>query len=770
MNPRQILRVVGGYALIGALYILYSDSLLFALEPPLATAYSIGILKDLGLIVVTSLVLAWLLHRVRHREQERDADLFARHHAVMLLVHRDSGAIVDATPEAARFYGLDRGRLLGMRVADLERSADGAEPVDWSRVLHGIVGTFHCRQLAAGGNVRDVEVHAGPMLRDGEPPMFLIIHDETERLQAATELASAEARWRFALEGAGHGVWEWNVRTNRVFFSHAWKSMLGYADEDIGDSLAEWETRVHPEDLAAARAAIADHFAGRTPFYRSEHRLRCKDGSYRWILDQGKVMTRSADGRPLLVIGTHTDISALRHTQEALRTSEERYFLASQATFNAIWDWDLRADTIWWNDRFFDLFGYSPEETAREHDFWAAHLHPDERGPVRARLAAVLNGTGTTWHECYRFLRADGEYVVVEDRGLISRDARGRALRMVGAMQDISERQRAEQSLRESEARYRALAEQTLVGIYVIAGDRIEYMNPRAAAIFGYGEQEVCGMPLSAFVAEQDRELVAEKVQLRMSGGLPSAAYEFTGLRKDGTTVLVGAHGTAAEIRGRRVVLGVLQDITDKRQTEETIRDYVRRLESAVVGTAAAVSQMVELRDPYTAGHERRVGELSAAIAAEMGLDENVQRGLRVAGAVHDVGKIVVPAEILTKPGRLSKVELELVRTHAQQGYEVLKDVPFPWPVAEVARQHHERLDGSGYPRGLKDGEILLEARILAVADVVESMASHRPYRAGLGIDAALREISENAGRLYDDAAVAACLRLFNEKGYQIPD
>ncbi len=216
-------------------------------------------------------------------------------------------------------------------------------------------------------------------------------------------------------------------------------------------------------------------------------------------------------------------------------------------------------------------------------------------------------------------------------------------------------------------------------------------------------------------------------------------------------------------------ILVTCRDISDKRRSEDTIADYVRKLEGAVIGTASAVSQMVELRDPYTAGHERRVGELSAAIAAEMGLDDFCQQGLRIAGAVHDVGKIVVPAEILTKPSRLTTVEYELLKQHAEQGYEVLKNVDFPWPVAEVARQHHERMDGSGYPQGLKGAEILLEARITAVADVVESMSTHRPYRAALGLEKALLEIEQGAGILYDAAAAAACLRLFREKGYTIP-
>ena len=202
---------------------------------------------------------------------------------------------------------------------------------------------------------------------------------------------------------------------------------------------------------------------------------------------------------------------------------------------------------------------------------------------------------------------------------------------------------------------------------------------------------------------------------------------------------------------------------------QESLRQSVARLERAVLGTAVAVSRMMDMRDPYTSGHERRVGEVSAAIAAEMGLNADIQHGLRVAGSIHDVGKITLPAEMLSKPGKRSAIEYNLIQGHAQQGYEVLKDIDFPWPVAEVARQHHERIDGSGYPRGLKGESILLEARILAVADVVEAMSSHRPYRPGLGIDKALEEIERGRGTAYNTTVADACLKLFRDRGYTIP-
>ncbi|MCX7843973.1 MAG: HD-GYP domain-containing protein [Candidatus Bipolaricaulota bacterium] len=177
----------------------------------------------------------------------------------------------------------------------------------------------------------------------------------------------------------------------------------------------------------------------------------------------------------------------------------------------------------------------------------------------------------------------------------------------------------------------------------------------------------------------------------------------------------------------------------------------------------------MDLREPYTAGHQRRVAELACAIAQELGLSAERIQGLRVAALLHDVGKaLFVPIEILSKPGKLTDLEMALIREHPRAGYEILRRVEFPWPVAEIVHQHHERLDGSGYPRGLKGEAILLEARILAVADVVEAMSSHRPYRPALGVEAALAEIREKAGKLYDPKVVEACLRVF-ARGFQFP-
>ncbi len=191
-----------------------------------------------------------------------------------------------------------------------------------------------------------------------------------------------------------------------------------------------------------------------------------------------------------------------------------------------------------------------------------------------------------------------------------------------------------------------------------------------------------------------------------------------------------------------------------------------RRLKKSLLESVSAVAAMLELRDPYTSGHQHRVAQIASAIARELRLTEEMVEGINLAAEVHDIGKISVPTEILTKPGALTEIEFSMIKRHSELGYEVMKEIDFPWPIAQIILQHHERLDGSGYPQGLRD-DILLEARILAVADVIEAMASHRPYRAGLGIEAALQEIENQRGVLFDAAVVDAALALFRDNGYE---
>jgi putative two-component system response regulator len=222
------------------------------------------------------------------------------------------------------------------------------------------------------------------------------------------------------------------------------------------------------------------------------------------------------------------------------------------------------------------------------------------------------------------------------------------------------------------------------------------------------------------------------------------------------------------KVQERTVAL--TEEIAKRRHAEEELRASNARLRESMEWAVKAMAQTVECRDPYTAGHQRRVTELALAIAKEIGFTQDHCDGLRMAGMIHDIGKISVPAEILSKPSRLSHIEFSLIKVHPKAGYEILKGIDFPWPIAQIIYQHHERINGSGYPQGLVGQEILAEAKILAVADVVEAMASHRPYRPGLGIKVALDEIQKNKGTFYDPVITDTCLRLFREKDFHFED
>ncbi|KIL97347.1 response regulator receiver (CheY-like) modulated metal dependent phosphohydrolase [Paramagnetospirillum magnetotacticum MS-1] len=216
----------------------------------------------------------------------------------------------------------------------------------------------------------------------------------------------------------------------------------------------------------------------------------------------------------------------------------------------------------------------------------------------------------------------------------------------------------------------------------------------------------------------------------------------------------------------RRTILYAIE----RKAVEEERRTTAERLKRVLLQTVRSLSLTLEMRDPYTTGHQRRVAQLSTAIGRRMGLSEMVVEGLRTGGLLHDIGKIHIPAEFLSRPGKLSVEVHKVIRMHPQMGWEIMKDIEFPWPVAEMIRQHHERLDGSGYPLGLKGDEIILESRIIAVADVLEAISSHRPYRPALGLDVAVAELREHSGSRYDPAVVQACIDVVEEKGASILD
>lgn len=330
------------------------------------------------------------------------------------------------------------------------------------------------------------------------------------------------------------------------------------------------------------------------------------------------------------------------------------------------------------------------------------------------------------------------------------------------------ERKITEIQLRKSEEKYRALFEDSRDAIYLNnqEGELIDF-NLSTLELFGYSREEMLGINTKSVFVNPDKY---ERLQDEIAKKGSVREFKAKLRKKDGTEMdcLITSTVRQAKDKSKLGYQGMIRDISElvssRKQIEKTLND----LRKALGGTIEAMALTVETRDPYTAGHQRRVSNLARGIATEMGVSKGQIQGVRMAGVIHDIGKISVPGEILSKPGNISQNELGIIKEHPQVGYNILKTVDFPWPIAQIVLQHHERMDGSGYPNGISGENILLEARILAVADVVEAMASHRPYRAALGIKLALNEISKNRGSSYDSKVVDACLRLFNEKGYRL--
>jgi PAS domain S-box-containing protein/putative nucleotidyltransferase with HDIG domain len=325
-------------------------------------------------------------------------------------------------------------------------------------------------------------------------------------------------------------------------------------------------------------------------------------------------------------------------------------------------------------------------------------------------------------------------------------------------------------ALRESEEKYRIVVDYAAEAILIAQDDRIRFVNPGGVRLLGYSEDILTSKPFIEFIHPEDCGMVLESHRKRLRGENISHVYPFRIVSKDGTVSWVEINAVEICWKERPATLNFLTNITKRRQAEEELTRSLDNLRKALGGTVQAIAMIVEARDPYTAGHQKRVAHLARAIAGEMKLESGLVEGLRMAAMIHDIGKVSVPAEILSKPTRLSPIEFVLIQVHPQTGYDILKEIDFPWPIAQIVLQHHERMNGSGYPKGMEGGEILQESRIIAVADVIESMVSHRPYRPALGMTAALEEIEKNKGSLYDANVVDACLGLFREKGFQFVD
>ena len=415
-----------------------------------------------------------------------------------------------------------------------------------------------------------------------------------------------------------------------------------------------------------------------------------------------------------------------------------------------------------WNSNFEQVTGYSGEEFSQLNPLDL--IDGEDRNLSETAIQEVFS-KGEAVMEAHLLLKDGskipyfftGRRITLEDNDFV-----------LGMGIDVSVRKRAEEALRVSEANYRNIFENAVEGIFQTTPEgRFLSANPAMAQMLGFSSpQEMIATvtDIGQYHADAERRPLFKRM-LEEQGAVRGFEIQYN--RQDGKRIWTSINARLVRgVQGEIYYEGFLEDITARKVAEDSLKDSYKKLQKTLKGIVTALATSVEMRDPYTAGHQQKVVQLASAIAREMGLAEEQIEGLSVAGALHDIGKINIPAELLSKPGKLSKIEFEIIKTHAQVGFAILQGIDFPWPVAVAVAQHHERMDGSGYPFGLSGPDIILEARIMAVADVVEAMASHRPYRASLGIDRALEEISRNRGILYDAESVDACVRVFTEKGF----
>ncbi len=637
-----------------------------------------------------------------------------------------------------------------------------------ARYLNGDVGVFEGKTteealaLAAGGLNHQLEVQIQARTRQLLEVNKQLKDKIEERKRLDGELRKSEQSYTSLVNNVPDYVMRYDHQHRHIFANDGCLKAAGMRrDEFIGKTHRELG---FPESLCLLwEKAIDRCFETKQP----------QTEIFEWesaygpvVLEWRAIPEAKEDGSIETVLGLSRDITERKRAEESLRESEQELRTIFEGALDGIMVADAETKKfINANAAICSMLGYTHEEIVR---IGMSDIHPKQDMPrVTEQFESQLRGEIRIAADT-PMMRKDGSVFYAAIKAAPIR--LGGKDCLLGIFRDVTERMQAQRELLESEARFRGLVEQSIAGIYIIQDGSLAYANPRFAEIRGYSSaDEVIGRDPLQLIAEKDRGTVAELNRRLLAGEMPSIAYSFIALRKDGSSVDVGAHSALATYRGRPAILGLLQDISEKKRAEEDIQRYVAQLKTAFMSTVEVATTLSEMRDPYTSGHERRVAEIAVAIGAELGFDSRRQEGLRVASHLHDIGKITIPAEILSKPGKLSAIERQLVEGHAQASYNVLKAVQWPWPVAQAALQHHERMDGSGYPQGLKGDAILFEARIMAVADVVEAMSSHRPYRAGLGIEAALSEIEHGRGSAYDPTVVDACLKLFREKGYAIP-
>jgi PAS domain S-box-containing protein len=609
------------------------------------------------------------------------------------------------------------------------------------------------------------EIASGLSKNNKVESIIINLRDITERKQFEEVLKKSEMMFRSLFKNSPVGIF---LLKDRTFLevNPALCNVMGYATEElIGKPVRIGYAS--DEEYERAGKTLYEQVAKKGLGVTEAH-LKRKDGEiFNGLLYLSPIDPQNVS---LGYEGIMLDITSRKHAEEALRKSERYFKEITENSSDIIIISDEKGNIKYCSPSIERFAGYKPEEVMGKSGF--TFIHPDEIKRAFDDFDKFLLENGSSLSSnSFKIVHKDGSerFFYGMGKNLLSNpDIAG----IVMNIRDITEQKLAEEALKKSETKYRNIFENAMEGIYQVTPEgKFITANATFARMAGYDSPEdfmesIHDIKSQLYVHAEDRDKFLEIMQ----GKNIVEDFEVEFYRKDRSTfwVVLNARMVKDEHGNFLYNEGLVEDITLRKQAEERLKQSLERLRKAVNTTIHVLVAALEIRDPYTAGHQARCADLACAIATEMGLTQEQIDGIRMAGIIHDIGKMSIPVEILSKPTRLTNLEFSLIKEHSRSGFEMLKDVEPSWPLAEIVHQHHERINGTGYPRNLRGNQILIEARILAVADVVEAMASHRPYRASLGIDAALEEVEKNRGILYDDEVAAACLKLFREKGYKL--
>lgn len=745
-----------------------------------------------------------------------------------LIMINPDGSITDVNDAAVSAAGISRDALVGSHFSRYFSEPNKALAGYRAALADGVLRNYPLTIRHASGRDLDVLCNATVYRNQAGQVEGIVVavRDITEMRRAERALMRQHTLLSKITETSPIGITVWDISGKITFANAEAEKVLGCTKDEImrlAYDDASWRiTGFAGEPFPHCELPYRKVLATGNPVYNVQMAHCAEDGT-RVLLSVNASPLLDENGQIEGVVATLADMTQRKAAEDMLRISEERLKVVMDAAHMGTWTWDVVNDSVHYSPEFGVLMGLPRGESHPNRDAVLAAIHPGDRERVGAALQQASVQELGQWVD-FRVVWADGSLHWVSVHASVVRDVAGTALSMSGIGVDITERKQNEYALNRANRTLRTLS--AVNERLIHAQDETELLQSVCRVIVEVGGYRMAWVGKAL---HDERKTVQAAAQWGDDSGYINAAQIVwsdteRGRGSTGTAIKTGQtqvnqnyvtnpkvaswrdealrrgfqSSIAFPLRDANGVHGALTiyagepdafDADEVKLLQELANDlafgivtlrtgvehdrmakeqqhYDARLRGSLVDSIQAIAATLEMRDPYTAGHQRRVAALATAIGREMGLSEAQMEGLHLAASIHDVGKIHIPSEILNKPGRLSALELELIKTHAQAGYDILKDIRFPWPIARIVREHHERLDGSGYPNQLRGDQILRESRILTVADVVEAMTSHRPYRPGLGLDVALEHISDRRGEWYDADVVDICIRLFRESRY----